>query len=444
MASRRPSRRATTARTGALLLLAALGVAGLGDGCHSAAADAAAIEDRGQRQRIAVWSNQGLGQALRAMELNIRDFHAAQRRYAADLTLVPEGVYTETLRIAGASGDLPCLLFLDGPMVPHFAWLGYLQPLDRFLPADLRTDLLPSVVAQGTFNGRLYGLGVYDSGLAIFANRRYLAAAGVRVPTVEHPWSLDEFEQALERLSALPGVSHALDMKIQYGRGEFFTYAFAPIVQSFGGDLIDRRRGRARGTLDGPRSVAAMRRLQSWFKRGWANRRPADDHEFTSGRAALSWVGHWEYARYAAALGDDLVLLPMPDFGHGPKTGMGAWAFAISSSCRNVEGAWALLRFSLRREQMLRWTAMHPGVPSRRSVLVQSPLHRAGGPLHLYVQQHERGWPVQRPSTPGYATVTAAFAGAVEAIVAGADVRAELAKAAARIDADFDAHGGYR
>jgi multiple sugar transport system substrate-binding protein len=396
-------------------------------------------------KHISAWFNAGLGRALKAMQLNIQDFQAAQDRYAVDMTIVPEGSYVDAISVAGKTGDLPCLLLLDGPTVAHFAWLGYLQPLDRFVPKALRDDLLPSIITQGTYQNRLYAVGVYDSGLAIFGNRRHLRAAGVRLATVERPWTIGEFDAALEKLSALPGVTHALDMKINYGRGEFFTFAFSPILQSAGGDLIDRHTYHsARGVLDGPASVAAMTRFQRWFQKGWANPHPVDDNEFTTGRAALSWVGHWVYDRYVNALGDDLVLLPLPDFGHGPKTGLGAWSFAIASSCHDPEGAWALLRYSLRRDKMLRWTDLHAGVPARKSALAQSPLHKPGGRLYLYVEQKQRGWSVSRPITPAYGAITGAFAEAVDNIIKGADVHLALTRAAEKIDQDITAHLGYQ
>jgi multiple sugar transport system substrate-binding protein len=397
------------------------------------------------KQRVAVWFNAGLGQALTAMKLNIEDFHAAQSTYTVDMTIVPEGTYADAIRVAGTTGDLPCLLLLDGPLVPHFAWLGYLRPLDRFVSKELKADFLPSMIAQGTYRERLYALGAYDSGLAIFGNRRHLRAARVRMATVERPWTLGEFEGALERLSTVPGVEYALDMKVNYGRGEFYTFAFSPILQSMGGDLIDRRTYQsAKGVLDGPQSVAAMKRLQSWFQKGWVNPRPADDDDFTSGRAALSWVGHWAYARYAGALGKDLVLLPMPDLGRGPKTGLGAWTFSVCSSCRDPAGAWALLRYILRRDKILRWTALHSGVPARKSALAQSPLYAPGGALNIYVQQAQRGWPVPRPITPAYAAITAAFAEAVDDIIKGGDVQTELTNAADKIDQDIRTHLGYQ
>jgi multiple sugar transport system substrate-binding protein len=398
-----------------------------------------------ERTRVTLWLTAGLGRVLQAMEVNIRDFQAEQSRYAVDLTLVPEGTYGHAIEVSGKTGDLPCLLFIDGPTVAHFAWLGYLLPLDGFVSNDLREDFLPSVLAQGTYNQRLYALGLYDSGLGIFANRKYLKAARVRIPTVARPWTVEEFEAALKKLSALPDVEYALDLKINYGRGEFFTYAFSPILQSSGGDLIDRRTYHsARGVLDGPQSIAAMKRFQSWFQKGWANPHPADDNAFITGKAALSWVGHWSYVRYAEALGDNLVLLPLPDFGHGPKTGGGSWMFSITSSCRDPAGAWALLRYTVRRQQILKFTAVHPGVPARRSALALSSLHRPGGALNLYVQQAQRGWAMLRPVTPAYATITVAFAEAVDNIVKGGDVRGALSKAAMKIDEDIDAHRGYQ
>jgi len=397
------------------------------------------------RQVVTAWFHTNGGKALEAMQLNIRDFEAEQDTYAVEMTLVPEGTYPDRIRVAGKTGDLPCLLFVDGPTVSHFAWLGYLQPLDAFVPQELRDDFLQSVITQGTYRDHLYALAVYDAGLGIFGNRRYLKAAGIRIPTVDHPWSVAEFERDLEKLRGVAGVQHPLDLKINYGRGEFFTFAFSPILQSSGGDLIDRHTYRsAKGVLDGPQSVAAMTRMQSWIKKGWVDPHPPDDNAFISGQAALSWVGHWSYARYADALGDDLVLLPLPDFGRGPKTGAGAWMFSISSSCRNPTGAWALLRYTLRRDKILRWTSMHTGIPARKSTLATSPLFRPGGPLNLYVQQTKRGWAIARPITPAYTAITSAFAEAVDDIIKGADVQHELTKAADRIDQDIRTHGGYQ
>ena len=219
----------------------------------------------------------------------------------------------------------------------------------------------------------------------------------------------------------------------------------SPILQSFGGDLIDRSDYQsAGGTLDGAASVEGMTHFQQWFDNGWANAAPAGDDDFYGSKtAALSWVGHWMYNGHAEALSDDLVLLPMPDFGNGPATGMGSWNWGITSSCDNPEGAWAFLEHLVSTEEILRMTDANGAVPARVSALAQSDLYGPDGPLSLFVQQLQNGVAVPRPITPAYATITSVFAEAIDNIIAGADVQEELSKAAQKIDQDIEDNQGY-
>lgn len=375
----------------------------------------------------------------------VKAFEQRQSEYKIELLPIAPEIYANRIIGSAQAGSLPCVLEFDGPYLYGFAWPGYLQPMDRLVSAEMKADFLPSIIAQGTFDGKLYSLGQFDSGLAIYGNRQYLTAAGVRIPTFDEPWSLAEFEEALEKLTALPEVEHALDMKINYGHGEFYAYAFSPILQSFGGDLINRQTyQQASGVLDGPQSVMAMQHFQSWFQQGWVSKSITTDDDFhVSKKVALSWVGHWMYNPYKEGLGEDLVLLPMPDFGHGPKTGMGSWSWGITSSCQDPTGAWAFIEHLLSPEEILRITDANGAVPARLSALAQSEFYGETGPLHLFVQQLNSDRAVPRPKTPAYATISTAFATALENIINGADVQAELTQAAQKIDQDIEDHQGY-
>jgi multiple sugar transport system substrate-binding protein len=395
---------------------------------------------------ITVWTHNLPGSVEgEVLAATVKAFEEAQSYYKIELLPIAPEIYANRVIASAQSGSLPCLLEFDGPYLYNFAWSGYLQPIDRFVSAELRADFLPSIIIQGTFNGKLYSLGQFDSGLGIYGNRRYLSAANVRIPTFEKPWNLTEFEEVLEKLTALSEVEYALDMKINYGRSEFYTACFSPIIQSFGGDLIDRQTyQQASGVLDGPQSVAAMEHFQSWFRKGWAGKSTTTDDDFYgSKKAALSWVGHWMYNPHAKGLGQDLVLLPLPDFGHGPKTAMGSWSWGITSNCQDPAGAWAFMEYLISPKEILRVTDANGAVPARRSVLTPSSLYSETGPLHLFVQQLESERAVPRPITPAYATITKAFAEAVERIVNGADVKIELSRAAQKIDQDIEAHQGY-
>ncbi len=375
----------------------------------------------------------------------VRAFEQAHSEYAVEFVPIAPEIYADRIIGSAQSGNLPCVLEFDGPYLYNFAWSGYLQTMDRFVSPELKADFLPSIITQGTFNGQLYSLGQFEAGMMIYGNRQYLEAAGVRIANFEKPWDLVEFEEALEKLTALPEVEHAIDMKINYGPSEFYTYGFSPILQSFGGDLIDRSTyQQASGVLDGPRSVEAMRRFQSWFEKGWASKSTTTDDDFYgTKKAALAWVGTWMYKPHSEGLGEDLVVMPMPDFGAGPVTTMGNWSWSITSNCQDPVGAWTFIDFLLSPQEMLRMTNESGGPPSRRSVLAQSKLYGESGPLYLVWQQLDSDRIVPRPITPAYAVISKVFAEAVDNIVNGADVQAELTQAAKKIDQDIKDHLGY-
>ena len=396
-------------------------------------------------ERITVWMREVVGSPEFGVLVNAaQEFNS--KRPPHPVVLLPSIYlnYEERVKSAAATGTLPCLLEVDGPFVAPFAWAGDLQTLDRFVPKELLADLLPSTVAQGRYGGHLYTLGQYESGLGLWANRRYLRAAGVRIATVEKPWTLQEFETAMQKLSGIPGVEYVLnlDLATHGGASEFYSYAFAPILQGFGGDLIDRTAYRARGVLDGPNSVAAMKHFQSWFQRGWA-RYVGRHSDFEAGRSALSWNGHWFYPVYHAALGGDLLLMPLPNLGAGIKTGMGSWRWGISSTCPYPAEAWKFLALLMTDKEILRITNVNAGIPARRSALARSPLYSKDAPLAVFVQQLDAGFGVPRPKTPAYGTIRNSFGTAVQAIVSGGDVQSALSKAAERIDQEIAGNRGF-
>ncbi len=427
--------------TNCLLLRAALGFWLLIRATSLGAAEQASETPR----TITVWTRA----AFSAVEAEIiresaASFNAMQRRYRVDVQALNYRNYHEWVHSLAVTGTLPCVLEMDGPLMAEFAWPGYLRPLDPFMSQRMREDFLPSILAQGTYRGHIYSLGQFDSGLGLWANRRHLEAAGVRMPTVAQPWTLTEFERALASLARVRGVDYPLSLALYTGTSEFFAYAYLPILTGFGGDFIDRKTYRkSLGVLDGPASVAAMTRLQSWFRKGWTRADYAHDNDFEKGRNSLLWSGHWRYAELRRALGDDLVLLPLPDFGHGLKTGMGSLSWGITSTCPDPAGAWGFVSHLVSPAEILRMTNANGAVPARRSALSRSVLYGPGRPLQVYVQQLFSGAGIPRPATPNYSIISREFSKAVEAIIAGKDVQAELTRAARAIDEDIAANRGY-
>ena len=399
---------------------------------------------------ISLWFHGGTADETEAMRAQIDRFNNSQGDYKVVMTEIPGGAvagsgYNDAVNAAAVAGDLPDILDLDGPNLYNYAWAGYLLPLDDFVSSTLRRELLPSLVDQGTYQDRLYAIGQYDSGLALVGRVSLLEKAGVRIPTaIDDAWTRAEFLDALSKLQQLPEVAYAIDLKMNYGAGEWFTYGFSPVVQSFGGDLIDRSDYQsAEGVLNGPEAVEAMTFLQNIFEEGYSIVSPPDDNEFVNGRAALGWLGHWMWNTYRDQFGDDVVVIPMPDFGEGSATGMGSWAWAVSSQTENPDAAWAFLEFILQPEEILSITNINGAVPGRTTAFEQSPLYVEGGELNVFVQQLQGGVAVPRPKTPAYPAITSAFYTAMDNIIKGADVQTELDAAVDKIDADIQENDGY-
>jgi multiple sugar transport system substrate-binding protein len=395
---------------------------------------------------VEVWFHSGKGEERDVLDAQVEAFNAANTDVQIDAIRLPEGSYNDQVNAAALAGDLPCLLDFDGPFLYNYAWSGYLIPLDTYVSDELRNDFLPSIIDQGTYGGKLYSLGTFDSGLSIWGNKAYLEKAGVRIPTsIEDPWDRQEFMDALEKLQALDEVEYAIDFKMNYGQGEWYTYGFSPILQSFGADLIDRTDYQsADGVLNGPEAVEAMTFFQSLFQDGYANPAPAGDDDFYVKKiTALSWVGHWMWTPHHENMGDNVVLIPMPKLGDKAVTGMGSWNWGITSSCKTPDAAWKFLEFLITPDEILHMTNANGAVPARKSAIAQSELYAEGGPLNIFVQQLEGGVAVPRPVTPAYPVITEVFAAAVQNIVTGADVKAELDNAVQQIDQDIQDNRGY-
>jgi multiple sugar transport system substrate-binding protein len=413
---------------GAMLLLAACSQ--LGDGT-------------GHKTLVSVWAHSGQAAEREVLQEQIARFNRAQQAVEAKLTLLPEGTYNGQVQASALADDLPCVLEFDGPYVYNYVWQGKLIPLDRFLSPTLRRELLPSILAQGSYRNKLYTVAAYDSGLGLYARKSLLTKIGVRIPRgPDSAWSAADFDDVLRRLRAIDADGRVLDLKLNYS-GEWFAYGFSPILQSAGGDLIDRATYRsADGVLNGAAAVKAMHQIQSWIQDGDVDP-DLDDAAFVQGRVALSWVGHWEYPRYHKAFGDDLLVLPLPDFGHGMRTGQGSWNWGITTSCKQPLAAWRFLEFLLQTDEILAMTRVNGAVPATREAIERSSLYQAGGPLHLYAQQLLGGYSVARPQTPAYPIISSAFEQAFRDMQNGGEVRAALTRAVEAIDQDIRDNQGY-
>jgi len=425
-----------------LVLFALLGPACGGGGGSPTSTGGCTGKVAGGPVTVKAWFHSGQGSERTTITSQVAAFNASQNDVKVELVLLPEGNYNDQVKAAAASGGLPDILDFDGPFLYNYAWNRNLVALDNCISPDLKANLLASIVKQGTYAAHFYGVGTFDSGLGLYTRKSVLAKNGIRIPSgPQDAWTADEFTQALKTLQGA-GFKKPLDLKINYGQGEWYTYGFSPIIQSAGADLIDRRNYQsADGVLNSAAAVQSLTVFQSWFKQGFVDFN-VDDTAFLKGQSAISWVGHWVFADYRKAFGADLVILPLPNFGKGSKTGMGSWQWGVTSKTKSVDASWAFINYLLKDQQVLQMTAANGAVPATKSASAASTQFAPGGPENIFVQQLESS-AVPRPQTPAYPTITLSFQKAINDILNGGDVKAALDKAVQDIDRDIKDNDGY-
>ena len=213
---------------------------------------------------LLLWEHETANQAeLDFFADAIAEFNASQSDYRIVRELIPEGSYTNTIQAAAAAGTLPCIFDMDQPVVPSFAWGGHIAELTPHLGEGFADAFTAG--AKGTYQDRLYSVGLWDAALTLYSTQSILDQYGFRAATVDEPYTAAELSEMLETVTASGDFNFAIDVESGI-QGEWFAYAFAPLIQSAGGDLIDRSTFMtAEGVANGPEAVeAATYPPRSW------------------------------------------------------------------------------------------------------------------------------------------------------------------------------------
>ena len=144
-------------------------------------------------------------------------FKASNKCIALDIAEVPFGQLADKISVLAASGTPPDIIVYDGPNTQSYAAAGILMPLDPYLPAGLKDDIIGPSLTEHSYEGKLYSPGLQQTTLALFYNADMLAKAGITPPSpdLDKAWT---WAQAIEAFK-----------KCQQGSGDDVTvWGLAP------------------------------------------------------------------------------------------------------------------------------------------------------------------------------------------------------------------------
>ncbi len=271
-----------------------------------------------------------------------------------------EDLYSTSFLSGESSFDL---VYCDVIWVAKFAASGWLLDLTSRLSREDRDDFLQMDLQAGTFRGRLYRVPAFtDAGVLYY--RKDL----VPVP----PRTFDE----LARKSGELQTKERWGFLWQGKQYEGLVTAFLEILWGYGGDWIDPETGQV--YIDSPQAAAALRFLKSTIGAisppGVTGYIEEDTRLlFQSGRAVF--LRNWPYVwtlmhRSKAPVADKVAYTTMPHApGRSSAATLGGWGFAISSFCRDPEGAWKFIEFITRPAQLTQVQQTMGRIPSRKSLM---------------------------------------------------------------------------
>ncbi|MSN98455.1 sugar ABC transporter substrate-binding protein [Bacillus paralicheniformis] len=343
----------------------------------------------------------------------------ASENVEAKIDFIPRsgngGGYEDKVNAALTTNTLPDVITLDGPNTAAYAKSGVIAPLDEYIKDQ--DDLLPSIKQQGTYEGKLYAIGVSESSVGIYYNKKMLKDAGVdlkTLPTVENPWTWDEFLELCKKLKNKYDKP-AIDMQLQ-SKDEMLTYALLPFVWSAGGDVLSKDGKQAEGVFNDKPTVEAMTFIQTMLKEGYTTRTPVKQ-AFETEKYPMKMSGVWTVTDMETNFPNvDYGVMPYPV---SPKTKKlvspsGSWQFAMTQTSENKEWAAKLVDWMTNKESNLELSRSIAALPVRYSsekVLAKE----FSDEMNVFLQQlKETGH--ARPVTPAYPQVTRAFQQAIDDI----------------------------
>ncbi|MFG2955242.1 ABC transporter substrate-binding protein [Streptomyces sp. NPDC048291] len=276
-------------------------------------------------------------------------------------------------------GEAPDVIHDASDDLADFAYGGYLADLTGLLSARLKSDIPERSWQAATFGKGIYGVPFLQEPRVLIANRTWLAKAGVRIPTPEHPWTWTEFRQITERLSgdgrygvAWPlkePVSATLNLSLSAGGRLFHRGADGKVTVRFGAaDQVVPRT--VHDQVDVDHSAPG-----STLGSGGSDTLPG----FFGGKYAMVPLGfsYRQQIVQQAPKGFEWEVLPAPAGADGLAQGVSPQTLSVAADSPHKKEAAEFIDFLLRPENMVRLALGDWMLPTGTQALQDPALHTA-------------------------------------------------------------------
>ncbi|MFC8514553.1 ABC transporter substrate-binding protein [Streptomyces sp. NPDC057257] len=276
-------------------------------------------------------------------------------------------------------GEAPDIIHDASDDLADFAYGGYLADLTDLLPARLKSGIPQRSWETTTFGDGIYGVPFLQEPRVIVANAKWLKKAGVRIPTLEHPWSWPEFRAVTRQLSgngrygvAWPlkePVSATLNLSLSTGGTLFHRGADGKVTVRFeAADQVVPRTVHDQANIDHSASPTTL-------GSGGSDTLPG----FFGGKYAMVPLGfsYRQQIVQQAPKGFQWEVLPAPAGADGLTQGVSPQTLSIAEDSPHKKEAAEFVDFLLRPKNMVQLALGDWMLPTGTAALKDPALHTA-------------------------------------------------------------------
>ncbi|MFV0412113.1 MAG: ABC transporter substrate-binding protein [Oscillospiraceae bacterium] len=180
----------------------------------------------------------------------------------------------------------------------------------------------------------------------VYYNETAFAAAGIEVPTVDSPWSLEELVANAEKLMSADGVKYGIAMDASRARYDNLMYLG-------GGSMVEKDGDSFKVSINSPENISTLETFIGWNDSGlmpkaiWAGGttdNPAD--YFKNGDVGIYFSGSWNYNTFTNEISAfDFGVMPSPVNGSNTSAILGGSGLAVPENSKNKDLAVSFLKW---------------------------------------------------------------------------------------------------
>ncbi|MEZ4768895.1 MAG: extracellular solute-binding protein [Caldilineales bacterium] len=105
------------------------------------------------------------------------------------------------LEAALAAGTDINIFRVTSPNLPRYAKQGILSEITPYMSDEVKNDFYESAFQVATVDGKVWAWPLWVTAISLFVNTDILAERGVEPPTMDNPWTWDQFVEAAKQLT---------------------------------------------------------------------------------------------------------------------------------------------------------------------------------------------------------------------------------------------------